>query len=148
MREPGYLMTCHRCKKQEFVPKEHLTDWKGLALGKYGDEPVDICPSCARLFDRLAEVFMESYKDGVLAYLEDGTPLIFNANRLNGEDEKKVEKKFTDDIEECLEELRKTLKTATYEITANTISLGESYTVPSRDCAQITIEEEDEEDAN
>lgn len=85
MRQRGYLITCSRCGKQEFVPKENLDEWKGLVLEKNKDKPFDICPSCARLFDKMAEIFLNGFKDGILAYTVDGQPIIFNPDLLKSE---------------------------------------------------------------
>lgn len=91
MRERGYMLSCHRCGRKEFVPKDRLETWKGLVLKQYGDEPLDICPSCSALFDKLAGYFISSYESGIRMYLEDGTPIMFTPTI--SEPDKKVESK-------------------------------------------------------
>jgi hypothetical protein len=113
MRQRGYMMTCGRCGKTEFVEKTSdgngLGGWRALALER-DDEPFDICPACAMLFDRIAEIFIKSFNGGILAYTPEGTPIIFDPTLLKPEEKsnEKSDEELKGSLIECVTITKKT----------------------------------------
>lgn len=131
-REKGYMMTCVRCGVKEFIhyKKVEESGWKDINFKDSDiDEPIDVCPMCAELFDKMYETFIKSFDKGTICYADSGNPVIFDLTVLKLKVEADAEEARKAEIEEAgkkaLEDV--TTKKITYTINPRALTyLGDT----------------------
>ena len=67
MHKSGRLFVCDRCNNQDFIPYEHEEDNSWIHILINDTDPIDLCPDCAKKFDKGMSQFMDTFNELLVA---------------------------------------------------------------------------------